>query len=65
MIGRSDIETFRRAVIDQVVQDENVQLHWSLLSQDINKLEDTEALLTEIVTMWVTIRGFSMCASRM
>ena len=65
VIGHSDKETFRRAVINQVVQDENVQFRWSLLSQDINKPEDAETLLTEIVTLWVTIRGFSVCASWM
>ena len=33
-----------------------------LLSQDIDKPENSE-LLTEIVNLWVTIRGFSMAAS--
>lgn len=65
MIRPSNKEAFKKAVIDKVVQDEDVQFHWALINQDINKSEDAEALLTEIVNLWVTIRGFSLAVSWM
>ena len=61
----SDKETFKKNVHDKVCHNEDVQFHWTLLSQDIYSLEDAEHLLGEIVDMWVTIRGFSMVASWM
>ena len=65
MIRPSDKEAFKTAVIDKVVQDEDVQFHWALINQDIDKSEDAEVLLIEIVKLWVTIRGFSLAASWM
>lgn len=61
--GDSDKATFQKSVLDVIVKNENVQFYWLLLSQDIDKLEDAEALLVEIVRLWVTIRGFSLAAS--
>ena len=54
-----------KQVIDKVVQDKDVQFHWALINQDIDKPEDTEVLLIEIVKLSVTIRGFSLAASWM
>lgn len=65
VIRPSDKEAFKTAVIDKVVQDEDVQFHWALINQDIDKPEDAEVLLIEIVKLWVTIRGFSLAASWM
>jgi hypothetical protein len=65
VVKPSDKETFKKAVIEKVVQDEDVQFHWALINQDIDKPEDAEALLVEIVKLWVTIRGFSLAASWM
>ena len=50
-------------VLDVIVKNENIQFYWTLLSQDIDKPENSELLLTEIIHLWVTIRGFSMAAS--
>ena len=61
----SDKETFKRSVHDKVFSNEDVQFYWTLLSQDIESLEDAEFLLTEIINLWVTIRGFSIAASWM
>ena len=47
------------------MQNEDVQFHWVLLSQDIDDPQNGEALLVEIVKLWVTIRGFSLAASWM
>lgn len=63
--GESDKATFKDAIIKNIVQNEDVQFHWVLLSQDIDDPHNAEALLVEIVKLWVTIRGFSLAASWM
>ena len=65
VVRPSDKESFKKRVIEKVVQDEDVQFHWTLINQDIDNPEDAEALLVEIVKLWVTIRGFSLAASWM
>ena len=57
---RPSNKAFKKTVIDKVVQDEDVQFHWAL---DIDKPEETEALLVENGKVWVTIRDFSLAAS--
>ena len=61
--GDSHKASFKKLVLDVIDKNENIQFYWTLLLQDINKPEDSESLLTEIVHKWVTIRGFSMAAS--
>ena len=63
--GDSDKATFKKSVLDVIVRNEDVQFYWLLLSQDIDNIVHAEALLTETVNLWVTIRGFSMAASWM
>lgn len=63
--GESDKALFKTSVLDVIISNENIQFYWTLLSQDIEKPENSEALLTEIVHLWVTIRGFSMAATWM
>ena len=53
--GDSDKATFRKSVLDVIVRNEDVQFYWLLLSQDIDNIVHAEALLTEIVNLWVTI----------
>ena len=61
----SDKATFKDVLLKNIVQNEDVQFHWVLLSQDIDDPQNGEALLVEIVKLWVTIRGFSLAASWM
>ena len=42
-----------------------MQFNWLLLSQTIDDVVHAEDLLTEIVNLWVTIRGYSIAASWM
>ena len=63
--GEADKASFKKSVFDVIVKNENVQFYWTLLSQNIESPENSEALLTEIIHLWVTIRGFSMAASWM
>ena len=45
------------AVLSKVLKDEHLQFLWSMASIDIQKKEDTDALLNEIVSLWLKIRG--------
>ena len=44
------------------MKNDEVQWRWNLLSQCIDCDEESKELLTEIVQLWVTVRGFSMTA---
>ena len=61
----NDKVTFQKLLLDKIIKNDEVQFYWALLSQDINDQQSSESLLTEIVTLWVTIRGFSLAASWM
>jgi len=61
----NDKSTFQKLILDKIIKSDEVQFYWALLSQDINDQQNSEDLLTEIVTLWVTIRGFSLVASWM
>ncbi len=55
--------TTHEDVIKNVEEIEEVQFHWTLISQSVEKKEDADWLLREIVKLYVTIRGFAMAAS--
>ena len=61
----SDHNMFKRAVHDKILQNDEVQFHWALLSQVIDSPDNAELLLMEIIKLWVTVRGYSMIASWM
>ena len=61
----SDKATFKRAVIEKIVKNEDVQFICLLHCQDIDDVIHAEALLTKIINLWITIRGFSIAASWM
>ena len=58
----SSNQQFQEEIIRTVFDDNEVQWYWLLLCQDIDSKEDANELLTDIITLWVTIRGFSICA---
>ena len=60
--GPSSKEQFKVEIIDKIVNDDDVQWQWTLLSQDIDSEDDSNELLKAVITLWVTIRGFSLCA---
>ena len=43
-------------VITKVLEDEDVQFNWTLISQDLDSYEKAQELLYEVVHLWVTIR---------
>ena len=61
----SDRDAFKQGVIEKIVQNEDVQFHWTLLSHCIDSEKEAIELLREIVTLWVTVRGFSITATWM
>ncbi len=62
----SDKTKFQENVLKKVLENEELQFYWVLLSQDISNLEDSEQLLSEIVQLWITIiRCFSIVATWM
>ena len=60
--SKSGNDSFKDSVHNK---NENVQFYWTLLSQDIERPDDSLLLLTDIVTLWVTIRGYSIVAAWM
>lgn len=50
-------------VIDKIVNNEDIQWYWTLLSQCIDAEDHAIELLQEIVKLWVTIRGFALAAT--
>ena len=59
-IVKTDSDIGVQKVIKQVLEDEDVQFNWTLISQDLDSYEEAQELLYEIVRLWVTIRGFSI-----
>ena len=55
-------EAFQTSVIKRIVESEEVQFNWTLISQCINSEEEAIELLENIVTLWVTTRGFAITA---
>ena len=57
----------KASVVEAVRDDSYVKDQWTILSSDIESEDDDVALslLSEIVTVWVTMRGFSICAAWM
>ena len=47
----SDCDAFKQKIIDRIVQNEDVQFHWTLLSQCIDSEGEAIGLLREIVTL--------------
>ena len=47
-------------MLDKIAQYEKVKWKWTIISQCINSSNDAIELLCEIVTLWVTVRGFSI-----
>ena len=58
-------EEYKETVIKQIMNSQDVEWNWTLISQCIDAEEDAIELLQAIVTLWVTIRGFSITATWM
>ena len=58
-----DTTNLRDKVKESVLQDESVQFHWCMLTTDIE--DKAKLLLTMLVDLFVTVRGFSFTKSFM
>ena len=61
---REDSEE-KMAIINSVAQDEEVLFYWSMNSIDIAEETHSTELLSNIISLWVTIRGFSIASTWM
>ena len=52
----------KETLIQRIKEDEDVQFQWSMLRVDIDEPTDSDELLQSVITLWVTIRGFSLTA---
>lgn len=50
-------------MIRTVASDEDVQFLWALISCDVHQEEQAIILLKDIISLWLTIRGFSVAAA--
>ena len=49
--------------VEKILNDDDIQWEWCLLSQDIDSSDESAEVLKDIVKLWVTVRGFSIAAS--
>ena len=54
----SSLQVLAQTVIEEI----DVQFHWSLITQELSVTEEIE-LLQELIQLWITIRGFSFASS--
>ena len=54
-------EEFEQLIIERLVENEEIQWKWLLISQCVDS-ENAIELLQDIVKLWVTVRGFSITA---
>ena len=48
---------FVHKIMEHILKNEDVQFHWSIVAGGWEE-EEAEALLQQVVKMWVTMRGF-------
>ena len=53
-------DDFKDKVIRAVIGSEDVHQNWALISQCLDSEDDALELLEDIITLWVTVRGFSI-----
>ena len=64
-LSSSESHKRKEAIIDTVLKDEDVLSYWFAFAFDITSEEDALELLKHIVTLWLSIRGFSLAKSWM
>lgn len=54
-----DDDQDKKSIVENLITSEDISFHWSILTIDLEEQESTE-LLNDILTLWLTIRGFSI-----
>ena len=65
LLTPDESEERKKIMIELVVYDCDVQHRWSVVSSDISEGSDSVELLTHIVSLWLTIRGYAISKSWM
>ena len=50
------------SIVERTLSNDSIQFHWTLISQDMDSEEESQELLREVVSKWVTIRGFAIAS---
>ena len=61
-IQRSPSDDNKESLLKTIVDDEDVQFHWSMASIDIRDENHSAELLRILVQKWITIRGFGIAS---
>ncbi len=59
------VDSSNKILLKTIIDDEDVQFCWSMLSVDIEDEDHSSELLQTIVQLWVTIRGFAITSAWM
>ena len=62
---RDECSEDKGTIINSVAHDEDVLFHWSMSSIDIAEESHSAELLSNVISLWVTIRGFSIASTWM
>ena len=55
-------DTFRKDLSTRIVEDDDVQFHWVIVSCGMEE-DISESLLESIIYLYITIRGFSFASA--
>ena len=56
-------DSIKRNMIEVCLRNGQVQQKWSTISKDVIDPQISNTLLKEVITLWITIRGFSLAAT--
>ena len=60
---RSQSTESKKELLKIVIDDDDVQFWWSIVSFDIDDVTENADLLHEITDLWITIRGFAITST--
>jgi len=55
--------SYKDKITEEVINESDVQFHWSQAASNMHEEDSKEIILCELVTNWITIRGFSFTKS--
>ena len=58
----SNLET-KKEIVSNIVEDTDIHFSWLLLCLELDDDDLSKELLSLVVEMWITIRGFSMASA--
>ena len=56
-------QNIKELILEKLIKDEQVKVRWNALTEEVDFVEeDADCLLKEIISLWVTMLGFSLAA---